>query len=302
MPFHSGFVAILGRPNAGKSTLVNSLVGRKVAIVSSKPQTTRHRIQGIVNREDAQIILIDTPGIHKPATALNRQMMQEVAQALEGVDIASLLADATEDFGPGDRHALAWLANFHGPAQLLLNKIDRIAKKRLLPLIDVWRKQHDFADIFPISALTGEGLDSLAESWAAGLPESPPYFPADQFTDQPARFLAAEIIREKAIRETREEVPHSVAVVVESFEEGQKLVRIRATLYVEREGQKGILIGRGGGKLKEIGTAARKEIESLLGGKVFLEMVVRVLPHWRENPAVVRQLDWRRQLERLSEE
>lgn len=302
MVFHSGFIAILGRPNAGKSTLVNKLVGRKVAIVSPRPQTTRNRIQGMLNRENGQVVLIDTPGIHRATTALNRQMMQEVTQAVDGVDIVSLIVDATEDFQAADRHSIEWVKRFSGPVYLLLNKVDRTRKDRLLPLIDRWRREHDFEEIFPVSALTGEGTLDLVESWIARLPEHPAYFPEDQYTDQPERFLAAEIVREKAILLTREELPHAVAVLVDDFEEGGKLLKIRATIYVEREGQKGILIGRGGSMMKEIGTAARKELEELLGVKIFLELFVKVQANWRGNRAMVKQLDWHRQLEQMSEE
>ena len=302
MAFHSGFITILGRPNAGKSTLVNKLVGRKVAIVSPRPQTTRNRIQGMLNRENGQVILIDTPGIHRATTALNRQMMQEVSQAVEGVDIVSLIVDATEDFQAADRHSLEWVKRFSGPAYLLLNKVDRTRKDRLLPLIDRWSREHNFEEIFPVSALTGEGTLDLVESWIGRLPESPAYFPTDQFTDQPERFLAAEIVREKAILLTREELPHAVAVLVDDFEETEKLLKIRATIYVEREGQKGILIGRGGSMMKEIGTAARKELEEMLGAKIFLELFVKVQANWRGNRAMVKQLDWHRQLEQMSEE
>jgi GTPase len=301
MSFKSGFVAVIGRPNAGKSTLVNALVGRKVSIVSPRPQTTRNRIQGIVNRTDAQIVLIDTPGFHKPMNALNRQMMDEVHQAVEGIDILSLIVDSTASFGAGDRQALEWVRKFRGTKFLLLNKVDRIVKQHLLPLIDHYSHEAEFNEIFPISALKSDGLEELTASWISCLPENPPYFPADQFTDQPERFLAAEFIREKAIAGTREEVPHSVAVLVDNFDETEKLVRIRATIYVEKEGQKGILIGKGGAMLKKIGTDARLELENLLGTKIFLELFVKVQPNWRQRSAVVRQLDWRQQLEDMSE-
>lgn len=299
MAFHSGFVTIIGRPNAGKSTLVNSLVGRKVAIVSPQPQTTRARLQGIVSRENGQVILVDTPGIHRATGALGRQMMQEVSEALQGVDIVSLIVDAAEEFSAADGYSLDWLKKFSGPSYLLLNKIDCVRKDRLLPLIDRWRREHDFEEIFPVSALRGEGTRELLESWIARLPESPPYFPSDQYTDQPERFLAAEVIREKAIVLTRQEVPHAVAVVVDHFAENDKLLRIRATIYVEREGQKGIMIGRGGAKMKDIGTAARKELETILGARIFLELHVKVQPNWRQNRAMIKQLDWRRQLEQM---
>jgi len=301
MSFRSGFVAIVGRPNAGKSTLVNTLVGRKVSIVSPRPQTTRNRIQGILNREDAQIVLIDTPGLHRAENVLNRQMMDEAAQAVEGIDLLSLIVDASVEFGGGDKFSLEWVQRFHGPVFLLLNKIDRVAKPRLLPLIDRYRQAFEFAEIFPISARSGEGCLDLVNGWLRYLPEAPPYFPPEQFTDQPERFLAAEIVREKAILATREEVPHAIAVLVDSFEEEPRLIKIRATIYVEREGQKGILIGKRGETMKKIGTQARQELESILGAHIFLELFVKVQPNWRQNPALVRQLDWRRQLEQLAE-
>ena len=289
----------MGRPNAGKSTLVNTLVGRKVAIVSPRPQTTRNRIQGILNRDDAQIVLIDTPGIHKPENVLSRQMMDETEHALDAIDILSLIVDASAQFGAGDRFAVEWVGRFRGPVFLLLNKVDRVEKPSLLPLIERYRKLFEFAEIFPISALSGEGCFDLVKAWLARLPEAPRYFPADQFTDQPERFLAAELIREKAIHATREEIPHAIAVLIDGFEEKTDLIRIRATIYVEREGQKGILIGKGGEMIKKIGTLARKEIERILGARIFLELFVKVQPNWRQKSALVRQLDWHRQLEHL---
>lgn len=301
MTFKSGFAAILGRPNAGKSTLVNRLVGQKVAIVSPKPQTTRNRIQGIVNREDAQIVLIDTPGIHKPENVLGRQMMDEVRQALEALDVLLLIVDAKAEFGGGDRFALEMVKHANAPAILLLNKVDATAKERLLPLIERYSKEHEFAEIIPISALTGDGLEIVLNEVVKRLPENPPYFPPDQYTDQPERFLAGEIVREKAIAASRQEVPYAIAVLVDSFTESAKLIRIRATIYVERDGQKGILIGKGGAMLKKIGTEARLELEELLGTKIFLELYVKVQQDWRDRPALVRQLDWHRQLAQLSE-
>jgi GTPase len=302
MPFKSGFVAILGLPNAGKSTLLNRLVGRKLAIVSPKPQTTRNRILGIVNREQAQVVFLDTPGLHKPESALGRQMADEITQAMEGIDVAALIVDATREFGPADRYALERVRGFDGPAFLLLNKIDRIAKERLLPLIDRWRREHDFAEIIPLSALVGDNVELFLEKLIGYLPEGEPYFPPDQWTDQPERFLAAEIIREKAMAQVREELPYGIAVVIDRFEENQKLIRIAATIYVERKSHRGILIGKAGARMKAIGTAAREELESLLGTKVFLSLYVKVQRNWRDRPELVRQLDWRRQLERLSEE
>jgi len=300
--FKSGFVAVVGRPNAGKSTLVNNLVGQKVAIVTSRPQTTRNRIQGIVNRPNAQVVLIDTPGLHRPDSALGRQMMGEVNAALDAVDVLTLILDVSEDVGKGDRHAIERAARFEGARFLLLNKVDRIPKDSLLPIIERVGKLADFAEIIPISALTGDGVDRVLEKFIEYLPAGEPHFPPDQYTDQPERFLAAELIREKAMAGTFHEVPHAVAVLVDSFEETDRLIRIRATIYVEREGQKGILIGRAGASLKKIGTAARKELEEILGTKIFLELFVKVLRDWRDNPQLVRQLDWHLQLERLTGE
>jgi len=297
--FHSGFVAVLGRPNAGKSTFVNRLVGQKVAIVTSKPQTTRNRILGIVNRPEAQIVLIDTPGVHRASTALGRQMMEEVAQALEGVDLLAVMIDATGGLTAADRLTLERARQFDGPVFLLLNKIDRVPKPTLLPLLATCAREFTFTEMIPISALTGDGVEIALQQFTTHLPEGEPFFPVDQVTDQPERFLAAEIIREKAMATTRQEVPHAVAVRVEAFEEGQKLTRIRASISVERDGQKGILIGSGGEKLKAIGTAARKELEEILGTKVFLELRVKVDRDWRQDPRIVQQLDWRRQLEWL---
>lgn len=301
-PFRAGFAAIIGRPNAGKSTLVNRLVGHKVAIVTSRPQTTRNRIQGIVNRPNAQVILIDTPGIHRADSALGRQMMHELGQALVGIDVLAVVIDACHGLTKDDALALERARQFSGPVIVLLNKIDLISKAALLPLIASVSSAGQFTEIIPISALTGDGVEQVLERLIEHLPEAEAFFPADQFTDQPERFLAAEIVREKAMLVSRQEVPHAVGVLVDSFEEGDRIIRIRATLQVERDGQKGILIGRGGEKIKEIGTAARKELEEILGTKIFLELNVKVVPDWRHDPARVKQFDWRRQLERLSEE
>ncbi len=302
MPFKAGFVAIIGRPNAGKSTLVNQLVGEKVAIVSPKPQTTRNRITGIVNRKGMQLVLVDTPGMHQAETALGRQMLNEIEQALDGVDVLAVIVDAKEDFGAGDRYVLERARKFRGQRILLLNKIDRIPKQQLLPLMARYGEGGHFAAILPISALTGEGLPGVLDTLRELAPEGSPFFPKDQFTDVPERFLAAEILREKAITATKEEVPHALAVLIDRFEEGPKLVRIHATFYVERDGQKGILIGKGGAMLKKIGTAARLEIEGLLGARVFLELFVKVQRDWRSRPDFVRQLDWRYQLEQMGRE
>lgn len=297
--FRSGFAAVLGRPNAGKSTFVNRLVGQKVAIVTPRPQTTRNRILGIVNRAQVQVVLIDTPGIHRASTVLGRQMMAEVTQALEGIDLMVVMIDATSGLTAEDRLAFEHARQFRGPVFLLLNKIDRVPKPVLLPLIESCSKEFAFTEIIPVSALTGDGVELALERLIAHLPEGQPYFPQDQFTDQPERFLAGEIIREKVMTGTRQEVPHAVAVRVEAFEESEKLIRIRAGISVEREGQKGILIGRGGERLKAIGTAAREELEEILGVKIFLELRVKVEREWRQDARIVQQLDWRRQLERL---
>jgi len=305
MKFRAGFVSIIGRPNAGKSTLLNALVGEKIAIVSRKPQTTRNRIQGIVNLKAAkgtpagQIVFVDTPGVHKPDSNLNRKMMHEVQEALEGRDLVLFLLDVTHKLDANDRFALQMLERAGGPAFLVLTKIDLIQKTKLLPLIAEYSQLHAFKEVIPISSLKKDGLQQLLEKVVRALPEGQPYFPPDQMTDQPERFIAAELIREKILRETGEELPYATTVLVERFEEGAKLTRISATIYCEREGQKRILIGKGGSMLKKIGTAARLDIERLLGMKVFLELFVKVEPGWRESRGFVDQLDWRRQLEEL---
>ncbi len=299
MSFRSGFVSIIGRPNAGKSTLLNALVGEKVAIVTHKPQTTRNRILGMVNlpaekgRPGAQIVLIDTPGVHKPTSALNRKMMQEVHDALQGRDLILLIVDAAAEFGAGDRFVLDLVKRSGGRVFLLLNKIDAIAKPRLLPLIAEYSKLHDFAEIIPISALKRDGLEVLLDKVVRALPEGPRYFPKDQYTDQPERFLAAEIVREKVLVAAAEEVPYAATVQVENYEELRGLTRIHATIYCERDGQKKILVGKGGSMLKRIGTSARLELERILGTKVYLELFVKVSPEWRESKRFLEELDWR---------
>jgi GTPase len=297
--FRSGFVAIIGRPNAGKSTLVNRLVGQKIAIVTSKPQTTRNRIQGIVTKAEGQIVFIDTPGLHETDSALGRQMMQEVAAALEGIDVLLLMLDASRAEPHTDELLLEKARRFGGKTVLALNKIDRLPKPKLLPLIESFAKAFGFASIVPISALKGSGCDELLKEILSQLPKGEPYFPEDQVTDQPERFLAAEIIREKAIQVMYHEVPYALAVFVEKFEETPKLLRIEALMNVERDSQKKILIGHKGEMIKRIGTEARKELEALLGVKIYLGLHVKVAPDWRENPQKVRELDWRVQLENL---
>jgi GTPase len=309
MPFRSGFVCILGRPNAGKSTLLNALVGEKLAIISPKPQTTRNRIQGIVNlpkakgRDAAQIVLIDTPGVHKPDSSLGRKMMVEVREALEGCDLVLLIMDATRKLDRRDEFAIQMLKHSSTKVYLILNKVDllRGGKGQLLPLIEEYKKLHSFQEIIPISALKRDGLEILLKQVTAALPAGPSYFPPDQVTDQPARFMAAEIIRERVLVETEKELPYATTVIVDSFEEGAKLTRIAATIYCEREGQKGILIGKKGQMLKRIGTSARLQLERMLGTKVFLELYVKVQANWRESRGFVEELDWRRQLENLTD-
>jgi GTP-binding protein Era len=296
----AGFVAIVGRPNAGKSTLLNRLVGQKIAIVTAKPQTTRNRIQGIVTRPEGQIVFIDTPGLHEAETALGRQMMQEVAAALEGIEVLLLMVDASRVLPQADELLLERAKRFRGKTVLALNKVDRVPKPKLLPLIDAFQKAFPFSAIVPISAIKGSGCDELLVEILQLLPEGEPYFPEDQVTDQPERFLAAEIVREKAIQVMYHEVPYALAVFVEKFEESPRLLRIEATMNVERDTQKKILIGHKGDVLKKIGTEARKELEEIFGVKVYLGLFVKVAPDWRENPQKVRELDWHFQLEGLS--
>jgi GTP-binding protein Era len=347
----SGFVAILGRPNVGKSTLLNALTGEKVAIVTAKPQTTRNRIMGVVEvpahkgtNPAAQIVFVDTPGVHKPGSQLDRRMLQEIYEALESRDLVLVLIDATrrvqleESATPtvvpedSDSPALAkeksrpnWASEdeflfglvrkLDCPVFLVLTKIDLVHKEQLLPLIDSLTRQYNFAEIIPVSARKRDGLDILKRKIVAALPTGERYYPKDQYTDQPQRFMAAELIRESVLIETGEEVPYASAVVIEQFEEAEPaapprkkgqaparlpLTRIAAAIYCERDGQKAILIGKGGSKLKEIGTRARHQIESLLGTRVYLELRVIVEPGWRESKSFIESLDWRNQLERLA--
>ena len=301
--FRSGFVSIVGRPNAGKSTLLNQLVGAKLAIVTDKPQTTRTNIQGIWTTDDSQVVFLDTPGIHKSDTPLNKRMMQDVRNALEERDLLLYVAETGKNPDDADDRALDMLRKAGTPAFLVLNKIDRLRDKRdILPLIEEWSKKLEFREYFPISAMRGDGLEELKAAIVNSMPAGPKYFPPDQITDQPERFLAAELIREKILRETRQEVPHSVAVFIDAWEEKKTLTSITATVLVEREGQKGIIIGSGGAMLKKVGTLARRDIEEMLGRKVFLELFVKVRENWRESPAFLNQLDWRQAMSGSDEE
>ncbi len=352
MALRTGFISIVGRPNAGTSTLLNKLLGQKLAIVTHKPQTTRTRIQGVLElplrkkakgdpgRSMAQIVLVDTPGVHKPETQLDRRMMQEVHDALESRDAVLFIVDATHRLpaveGPGSRaqgpdgpkiktlgqhkralskaeddFALQLVKKLDCPVILVLNKMDALPKSALLPLIAHWSALHDFAEMIPISAKKGEGLELLLDTCVRLMPEGQRYFPKDQLTDQPERFLVAELIREKILMLTGEEVPYAAAVVIERYEEPKSLKKLRdgklpvtkiaAAIFVEREGQKAILIGNQGSMLKKIGTSARKDIESLLGTRVFLELFVKVQEEWRASRGFVEDLDWRRQLEQIAE-
>ena len=286
----AGFVTIVGRPNVGKSTLLNRIVGQKVAIVTEKPQTTRNRILAIANTASAQIVFFDTPGIHKPKHEMNRRMVGLALRSLKNVDLALLLVDVTEPFGGGDEFVLERVRQAKVPVVLALNKVDRIRKPEILTVIDEYRHRHDFTDIVPISALTGENVDALVSVLERQLPEGEPLYPPETLTDLPERFFVSELVREKILEATREEIPYSTAVVIDSWEEGEKLTRIEASILVERESQKGIVVGKGAGMLKGIGTAARRDIEAFLGTKVFLGLHVRVRSEWRENQRLLSEL------------
>src|SRR5450432_1617507 len=292
--FKSGFVSIIGRPNAGKSTLLNALVGQKVAIVADKPQTTRTAIQGVVTLPEAQIVFVDTPGIHKADSQLNKRLMDTVRNSLEERDLLLFVADAARKFGPEDRRAVDVARRIGTPVVLVLNKVDLLKDKAaLLPLIEEYKAVYEFAGYVPVSAVKKIGLDDLRRVILERLPEGPAYFPEDYVTDQPERFLAAELVREKVLLATRQEVPHSVAVMVDKWEETPKITRIYATIRVERDGQKAIVIGTGGAMLKQIGTSARHEMEKLFGVRIYLDLHVRVEPGWREKRAFLNTLDWR---------
>jgi GTP-binding protein Era len=300
--FHSGFVSIIGRPNVGKSTLLNQILREKIAIISDKPQTTRNRILGVKNLPHAQIVLLDTPGIHKPKYKLNYRMVNVALGTLEEVDLIFFMVEATDaastgrigpTIGSGDQYILERLKELETPVFLVLNKMDLIKKEKTIPLVEEYTRRFKFAEVFPISALTGDNVNRLMEVAADRLPEGEPFFPPDVVTDQPMRFVATETIREKILQHTREEIPYSVAVVMEEFkEEPKKPVHIRALILVERDSQKGILIGKKGEMLKTVGTEARIELEALLGTKVFLELWVKVQKDWRQDENVLKELGY----------
>ncbi|RUT36423.1 GTPase Era [Paenibacillus zeisoli] len=289
--FKSGFVAIVGRPNVGKSTLMNQVIGQKIAIMSDKPQTTRNKIHGVYTTPEMQIVFLDTPGIHKRQSKLGDFMNQTALNTLGEVEAVLFLADASEGFGGGDRFIIERLKGIRTPVILILNKIDKIEPEQLLPLIEEYRKLNDFAEIIPISAMHGNNVNTMLEQITKYLPEGPQYYPEDQITDHPEQFVCAELIREKILLNTREEVPHSIAVTIEDMKvEGNGVVHISAVIFVERDSQKGIIIGKQGAMLKEVGRLARKDIENLLGSKIFLELWVKVKKDWRNQDRVLKDL------------
>ncbi|TWI57752.1 GTPase Era [Halalkalibacter nanhaiisediminis] len=293
--FKSGFVSIIGRPNVGKSTLLNYVIGQKIAIMSDKPQTTRNKIQGVYTSAESQIVFIDTPGIHKPKHKLGDFMMKVAQNTLREVDLVLYVVDATEAFGSGEEFIIEKLKTTSTPVFLVINKIDQIQPDDLLGVIETYRTKHDFKEVIPISALQGNNVPTLMEQITKYLDEGPQYYPSDQVTDHPERFVVAELIREKVLHLTREEIPHSIAVNIEQMKRrGQsETVYIGATIVVERSSQKGIIIGKQGSMLKEVGKRARVDIETLLGSKVFLELWVKVQKDWRNKPAHLRDFGFR---------
>ncbi|PYS93942.1 MAG: GTPase Era [Acidobacteria bacterium] len=291
-PYRSGYVALIGRPNAGKSTLLNRLVGEKIAAVSNKPQTTRYQIQGVITRPEGQIILVDTPGVHQPGYLLNRRMMAAVHDALAGVDLILLMRDASVSTGNGDRFVLDLVKQAQKPALLILNKTDRLADKaKLLPLIEWYAREYDWRAILPLSARTGDMVEDLLAEIIKQLPEGEPVFAADELTDQPMRAIVAEIVREKILQTTGEELPYVTAVVTEKYEEVRSdLARISCVIFVERASQKKIIVGRGGARIKEVGTRARQDIERLVGHRVHLELFVKVEADWRNSERALNEI------------
>jgi len=290
--YRSGFIALVGRTNVGKSTLLNQLLGEKIAIISDKPQTTRTRILGVKHLPDAQLIFLDTPGIHKPQFRLNQRMVRVALEVLDEVDLVFFLVEATERPGAGDRYVIERLKERQIPVILVINKVDLVQKAKLLPLIDAYRQMHSFLEIVPISALTGDGVDRLVELALKAMPEGPVYFKDDMVTDQPMQVLAAELIREKILYRTRDELPFAVAVQIESFKEEGQLARISAIVYVEKKSQKAIVIGKRGEILKAVGTEARMDMERLFGMKVFLQLWVKVREGWRQDDQMLTALGY----------
>lgn len=291
--YRSGFVAIIGRPNAGKSTLLNEILGRKVAIMSDKPQTTRNKITGVLTKEDAQLIFIDTPGIHKPKHKLGKYMVDVAEGSLEGVDLVYYMVDANVSFGSGEQYVVDQLSKSKTKVFLILNKIDLLTPEKVLQTISEWQSRADFAEVFPLSALKGANVKELVDKTIEYLPEGPQFYPEDAVTDQPEQVVIGELIREKVLHLTREEIPHSVAVIVEMLEPRPKnMVYVGATIYVERDSQKGIVIGKKGALLKEISLKAREDIEHLLGNKVFLDLWVKVRDDWRNKERILRDLGY----------
>lgn len=293
--FKSGFVAIIGRPNVGKSTLLNTILGDKIAIVSDKPQTTRNRILGVKHLKDAQVVFLDTPGIHKPRHKLNEYMVKAALNTLDEVDIILFMTEAGAVSGSGDSNIVDMLRGAEKPVFLIINKIDRINKSVVLPQIDEYRHIYKFDEVFPISALKGENVDNLLDSIVMYLPEGPQYFPDDAVTDQPMRFIASEIIREKIFQRTYQEIPYSVAVGIEDFKEDEtkNIAFIRGLIFVEKDSQKGIIIGKGGAMLKQVGQLARQELEAFMGIKVFLELWVKVKPNWQSDDSILKMLGYK---------
>jgi GTPase len=288
--YKSGFISIIGRPNVGKSTFINRVIGQKIAIMSDKPQTTRNKIQGVLSLPDTQMIFIDTPGIHKPKHKLGDFMMKVAQNTLKEVDLVLFMVNAEEGFGRGEEFILEKFQTVNTPIFLVINKIDQVHPDNLLPIIDSYKEKYPFKEIVPISALEGNNVERLLGQIKTYLPEGPQYYPADQVTDHPERFIITELIREKALHLTREEIPHSLAVVLDKIErkEGKDIIHVMATVIVERDSQKGIIIGKQGSMLKEIGKRARVDIENLLGSKVFLELWVKVQKDWRNKMSQLR--------------
>lgn len=292
--YKSGFVAIIGRPNVGKSTLLNELIGQKIAIMSDKPQTTRNKIHGVYTTDHSQIVFLDTPGIHKPKSKLGNYMIKAAQSSLDEVDAVLFLIDVTEQLGGGDRFIIERLKTVTTPVILVLNKIDQVHPEALLPVISTYKELYNFAEVIPVSALHGSNVNTLLEQLEQYLPEGPQYYPVDQITDHPEQFICAELIREKILHLTREEIPHSIAVTIEDMRvQDNGVVYIGAVIYVERDSQKGIIIGKNGSVLKEVGQRARRDIEILLGSKTFLELWVKVKKDWRNRDAILHDLGYR---------